>query len=398
MDKVKEWTNAFENNIRIVRKKLKIYDTELAEYDMMTPSDKAKNKARVLELRDNIKFYEEILAYYDNPDIQIEDEEIGDIVLSPIGMKSDSVVTEYGEFDVVYSKSKSDLIDEYYETIQNLNQLCRTDKANAALYKKQAEVLYFKYAIMIKNAPYLEKGEVQNQFLNAGTKKDYQKHINTYRINEKKSSNEDLERERLVSELHLLEDQLSNFSSNNSIEKNELRVNIASIKCDIANKLLNILTMNMDAEIALVKSQTVVGKFTDDYCAYLIAKIQADFLVNYKQAEIELYKNQIDYYDAELRLIALNNIPDEEMRDHFLNKEHKVEALLDKAYADLSGARKERLRREILHAYNVGSISAEEKDKRLYQLESYVVINEAVENEVSIYTTTVPSGEGPTLR
>lgn len=398
MDKVQEWLNAFENNIKVIRKKIKIYEKELDEYDFMIPSDKVKHKARIIELRESIKFYDEILDYYDNPQKIIEDEEIGNIILSPIGNNLEYVETEYGKFEVIYRKSKLDLIDEYYETIENLNQLCRIDKANINLYKKQAEILYFKYAILINNAPYIEKGEVQNQMLNAGTEKDYQKHINTYRRNDKEASNEDVERENLISELHLLEDQLSDFSSSNSIEVNELRVKITDLKVEISRKSYNILKIRKLSEIALVKSQTVKGKFTDDYCAYLISKIDSDFAVDCKLAEIELYNSMLENYDAKLRLIALNDNKDEKERAYLLKEEDSIENLLDKAYADLSNARRERLRREILHAYNVGSISNDEKYNRLKQLESYIVINEAVENEVSLYTTQKDLGDGPTLR
>ena len=398
MDKVQEWLNAFENNIKVIRKKIKIYEKELEEYDFMIPSDKVKHKARIIELRESIKFYDEILDYYDNPQKIIEDEEIGNIILSPIGNNLEYVETEYGKFEVIYRKSKLDLIDEYYETIENLNQLCRTDKANINLYKKQAEILYFKYAILINNAPYIEKGEVQNQMLNAGTEKDYQKHINTYRRNDKEASNEDVERENLISELHLLEDQLSDFSSSNSIEVNELRVKITDLKVEISRKSYNILKIRKLSEIALVKSQTVKGKFTDDYCAYLISKIDSDFAVDCKLAEIELYNSILENYDAKLRLIALNDNMNEKERAYLLTEEDRIENLLDKAYADLSNARRERLRREILHAYNVGSISNDEKNNRLKQLESYIVINEAVENEVSLYTTQKDLGDGPTLR
>lgn len=398
MDKVQKWLNAFENNIKVIRKKIKIYEKELDEYDFMIPSDKVKHKARIIELRESIKFYDEILDYYDNPQKIIEDEEIGNIILSPIGNNLEYVETEYGKFEVIYRKSKLDLIDEYYETIENLNQLCRIDKANINLYKKQAEILYFKYAILINNAPYIEKGEVQNQMLNAGTEKDYQKHINTYRRNDKEASNEDVERENLISELHLLEDQLSDFSSSNSIEVNELRVKITDLKVEISRKSYNILKIRKLSEIALVKSQTVKGKFTDDYCAYLISKIDSDFAVDCKLAEIELYNSMLENYDAKLRLIALNDNKDEKERAYLLKEEDSIENLLDKAYADLSNARRERLRREILHAYNVGSISNDEKYNRLKQLESYIVINEAVENEVSLYTTQKDLGDGPTLR
>ena len=60
------------------------------------------------------------------------------------------------------------------------------------------------------------------------------------------------------------------------------------------------------------------------------------------------------------------------------------------AESDLSRARKNRLKREILHAYNVESISLEERDAKLALLDSYVVVNEAVEREVSIYTIEEP--------
>ena len=70
----------------------------------------------------------------------------------------------------------------------------------------------------------------------------------------------------------------------------------------------------------------------------------------------------------------------------------------DIAFSDLSKARKDRLKREILHAYNVGSISKEDRDTKLSQLESYVVINEAVENEVSLYALGTTSEPGTMKR
>ena len=398
MDKVEEWLKTFHNNVRIIRNKLRIYYNELAQYDEMSPVDKVKHKDRVIELRELIKFYEDILEYYDNEDKKIDDEVIGDILITPKVQKTELIETEFGDFEVVFSKSKEELIDEYYEVMQNLSHLNRVDKSNAKTYKELSEKYYFRFALLIERAPDLRKGDVQNQILNAGTEDDYQMHINQYHSLKRIAQNIDVKREELISELHLLEEQLSNFTSNNSIDKNELRVKIADLKSKIAGYTGEKNKYDMLCEIALIKSQTVKGKIKDDYCAYLISKLDADDRVNREISNTEVFKYELEKNDAELRLLALSDNPDEEQRERLLKKGSNLEQMRDIAFSDLSKARKDRLKREILHAYNVGSISKEDRDTKLSQLESYVVINEAVENEVSLYALGTTSEPGTMKR
>ena len=57
----------------------------------------------------------------------------------------------------------------------------------------------------------------------------------------------------------------------------------------------------------------------------------------------------------------------------------------DIAETDLSRARKSRLKKEILHAYNTDSISLEERNAKLALLDTYIFITEDVEKEISLY-------------
>ena len=61
MNKIDQWTSTFEKYKKAVKTKVDIYSKELAEYDMMTPSDKVRYKGRVIELRKLIEYYDDIL-------------------------------------------------------------------------------------------------------------------------------------------------------------------------------------------------------------------------------------------------------------------------------------------------------------------------------------------------
>ena len=386
MNKIEEWTRTFEVNLQAIKSKLKIYTTELAEYDMMTPSDKVRHKERIIELRNKIDYYEDILSKYEDESIKIKDEILGDVFVSGEEKSKEVVETEFGDFPVVYNKSKEELMEEYYEVIQNLNQLKRTDKSNATTYKELAEQYYFRYALLIERAPMVREGVVQNDSISV-KEEDYQLYVNQYNLLKRLTFNLDEKIESLNSKVHLLEDQFMNFSNRNSVEKNEIKVEIADIKCNIASLKAEKNKYEMLSEQALIKLQTAKGIIKKDYCAYLIAKLDADDRVNRELSNIEVFKYEIEKNDAELRLLALSDNPDEEKRQQLLKVDASLEKLRDEAYVDLSKARKKRLKQEILHAYNVGSISHDEKENRLYQLESYIVINEAVEKEVSLYLT-----------
>jgi hypothetical protein len=386
MNKIDEWTNTFEANLRAIRSKIKIYFNELNEYELMIPSDRFRHKDRIIELRSMIDYYEDIISKYEDESIKLQDEILGDVYISGEIKSNEVVETEFGDFPVVYNKSKEELIDEYYEVIQNLNQLKRTDKSNLNTYKELAEQYYFKYALLIERAPFVREGVIQNDSLSV-EKEDYQLYVNQYNLLKRLVINLDEKIEELNSRVHLLENQYMNFSNRNSIEKNEIKVEIADIKCDIAAMKAEKNKYEMLSEQALIKLQTAKGVIKKDYCAYLIAKLDADDRVNRELSNIEVFKYEIEKNDAELRLDALSDSSDEVKRQQLLKTGASLEKMREEAFADLSKARKKRLKQEILHAYNVSSIAQEEKENRLRQLESYIVINEAVEKEVSLYLT-----------
>jgi hypothetical protein len=352
----------------------------------MIPSDRFRHKDRIIELRSMIDYYEDIISKYEDESIKLQDEILGDVYISGEIKSNEVVETEFGDFPVVYNKSKEELIDEYYEVIQNLNQLKRTDKSNLNTYKELAEQYYFKYALLIERAPFVREGVIQNDSLSV-EKEDYQLYVNQYNLLKRLVINLDEKIEELNSRVHLLENQYMNFSNRNSIEKNEIKVEIADIKCDIAAMKAEKNKYEMLSEQALIKLQTAKGVIKKDYCAYLIAKLDADDRVNRELSNIEVFKYEIEKNDAELRLDALSESSDEAKRQQLLKTGASLEKMREEAFADLSKARKKRLKQEILHAYNVGSIALEEKENRLRQLESYIVINEAVEKEVSLYLT-----------
>jgi hypothetical protein len=400
MNKIDEWTNTFEANLRAIRSKIKIYFNELNEYELMIPSDRFRHKDRIIELRSMIDYYEDIISKYEDESIKLQDEILGDVYISGEIKSNEVVETEFGDFPVVYNKSKEELIDEYYEVIQNLNQLKRTDKSNLNTYKELAEQYYFKYALLIERAPFVREGVIQNDSLSV-EKEDYQLYVNQYNLLKRLVINLDEKIEELNSRVHLLENQYMNFSNRNSIEKNEIKVEIADIKCDIAAMKAEKNKYEMLSEQALIKLQTAKGVIKKDYCAYLIAKLDADDRVNRELSNIEVFKYEIEKNDAELRLDALSDSSDEVKRQQLLKTGASLEKMREEAFADLSKARKKRLKQEILHAYNVGSIAQEEKENRLRQLESYIVINEAVEKEVSLYLTedsSTPNVEGSVKR
>ena len=400
MNKIDEWTNTFEANLRAIRSKIKIYYNELNEYELMIPSDRFRHKDRIIELRSMIDYYEDIISKYEDESIKIQDEILGDVYISGEVKSNEVVETEFGDFPVVYNKSKEELIDEYYEIIQNLNQLKRTDKSNLNTYKELAEQYYFKYALLIERAPFVREGVIQNDSLSV-EKEDYQLYVNQYNLLKRLVINLDEKIEELNSKVRLLEDQYMNFSNRNSIEKNKIKVEIADIKCDIAAMKAEKNKYEMLSEQALIKLQTAKDVIKKDYCAYLIAKLDADDRVNRELSNIEVFKYEIEKNDAELRLDALSESTDEAKRQQLLKTGASLEKMRDEAFVDLSKARKKRLKQEILHAYNVGSIAQEEKENRLRQLESFIVINVAVEKEVSLYLTednSTPNVEGSVKR
>ena len=112
MASLKEWKITFKKNIKAVQNKLKLYESELARYDVLIPRDKVMYKDRILDLRSRVDFYEDILYKYEHPEVVIKDEIIGDVYISGQINSKDVIETEYGDFPVIYDKSKSELIDE----------------------------------------------------------------------------------------------------------------------------------------------------------------------------------------------------------------------------------------------------------------------------------------------
>ena len=385
MTSLKEWNTTFKKNIKAVQNKLKLYETELARYEVLIPRDRVIYKDRILDLRARIDFYEDILYKYSHPEVVIKDEIIGDVYISGQINSKDVIETEYGDFPVVYDKSKSELIDEYYEVIQNLNSLKNTDKEHAQMYKGLAEQYYFRYAALIERAPLLRKGNVQNKFLNAGSPKDYQKYVNEYNLTKRMAISSDEKRESYISKLNELKEQIMNFSSKNSIEKNRLRAEMAEIKCNIVALTAEQNKYEMLSEQALIRIQAIKGKISKDCCAYLLSKLDSDDRVNREYANIDAFNAAIEKNDAELRILALQDEVDEEERATLVRHGETLERMKDVAESDLSRARKSRLKKEILHAFNTESISIEERNAKLALLDSYVVINDAVEKEVSLY-------------
>ena len=275
MASVKEWNTTFKKNIKAVRNKLDIYQKDLARYDMLIPRDKAVFKDRIMELRYKVDFYEDIIDKYNHPEEVVKDEIIGDVYISGQANSRDVIETEFGDFPIIYDKSKSELIDEYYGVIQNLNELISTDKANAKTYKGLAEQYYFRYASLVQRAPLVRKGIVQNKHLYAGTVDDYQKYVNEYNLTKRLAISADEKREKLVSKLHELKEQLMNFSSKNSIEKNRLRAEIAEIQCNIVALNAEQSKYEMLSQQALIRIQAVKGKISKEYCAYLLSKLDS---------------------------------------------------------------------------------------------------------------------------
>jgi hypothetical protein len=387
MSKLDVWKATFENNLRVIKSKVNTYLKELNEYDLMIPSDRSHHRKRILELRNKVNFYDDIISKYEDENYSISEELIGDILVSGDVDSNELVETEFGDFAVSYKKSKDELIDEYYKIIQNLNNLKRTDRSHTMKYKVLAEQLYFKYALLIDKAPLIRTGKVKNEIIDAGDEKQYQLHVNQYNILKRLAANLDERKESLISKVHMLEEQYMNYSNRNSIEKNELKVTIAGLKSDIANLKSNKNKYEILAEESLIRLQTVKGVIKRDYCAYLISKLDADDRVERELSNIEVFKYDIEKNDAELRLLALSDNPDEKKRQELLVLGAALEKMRDNAFKDLSEARRRRLKQEILHAYNVGSISLSEKNKRLYQLKSYIIVNPSVEKEVSLYLT-----------
>ena len=384
MNKIDQWTSTFEKYKKAVKTKVDIYSKELAEYDMMTPSDKVRYKGRVIELRKLIEYYDDILFKYEDDSIEIPDAILGDVYISGNESSNDVAETEYGDFSITYQKSKEELIDEYYEVIHNLNVSKKNDKNHVEKYKQLAEQLYFKYALLIERAPKIRTGIVHNEKLMVRDE-DYQLYINQYHLNRIHATNVDVEREKLVSKLNLIKGQYMNFSNINSAEKNALKVEMADLKSKIATLKAEKNKYDMLAEVSLLKAKTAEGVLKNDYCVYFIAKLDADDRVNRELSNIEAFKYDIEKIDAELTLLTITDNIDDATRQKLLNESSSLSKMKDTAYADLSRARKQRLKQEILHAFNVGSLSKEAKDEKLNQLEQYIVINEAVEKEVGLY-------------
>ena len=385
MASIKEWDSTFKKNIKAVQAKLDIYEKDLARYDALIPRDKVLYKDRILDLRKRVEFYDDILYKFKHPEEVIKDEIIGDVYISGQVNSKDMVETEYGDFPVVYDKSKSELMDEYYEVMQNLNQLKGSDKANIETYKGLAQQYYFRYAALIQRAPRLRKGNVQNAFLNPGTEADYQKYVNEYNLTKRLSIYADEKREVLISKIHELKEQLMNFSSANSIEKNELRAEIAEIQYNIVALTAEHNKYEMLSEQALIKIQAVKGKISRDFCAYLLSKLDSDDRVNRELSNIDSFNAAMDKNDAELRVLALSEDVDEEERTTLIRHGETLRRMKDIAETDLSRARKSRLKKEILHAYNTDSISLEERNAKLALLDTYIFITEDVEKEISLY-------------
>lgn len=384
MNKIDQWTSTFEKFKKAVKTKVDIYSKELAEYDMMTPSDKVRYKGRVIELRKLIEYYDDILFKYEDDSIEIPDTILGDVYISGNESSNDVAETEYGDFSITYQKSKEELIDEYYEVIHNLNVSKKNDKNHVEKYKQLAEQLYFKYALLIERAPKIRTGIVHNEKLMVRDE-DYQLYINQYHLNRIHATNVDVEREKLVSKLNLIKGQYMNFSNINSAEKNALKVEMADLKSKIATLKAEKNKYDMLAEVSLLKAKAAEGVLKNDYCVYFIAKLDADDRVNRELSNIEAFKYDIEKIDAELTLLTITDNIDDATRQKLLNESSSLSKMKDIAYADLSRARKQRLKQEILHAFNVGSLSKEAKDEKLNQLEQYIVINEAVEKEVGLY-------------
>ena len=384
MNRVQKFISEFERYLSAIRSKVNIYLNELAEYDMMIPAEKSQHRDRIIELRNKIDYYEDILFKYEDESLKIEDEIIGEAFIS--GQESTNTVqeTEFGDFPTVYVKSKNELIDEYYEVIQNINISKRNDRTNAEKYKELAEQTYLKYALLIKRAPQIGKEVVQDQSLMIN-EDEYQQYVNECHVKHMEAVNADVEKEKLVSEVSQLESQYMNFSNRNSIEKTELKIEIAELKKRIALLKSKINEAEVVSEKAMFRARTVEGYIKKDYCVYFLAKLDADAKVNKELSNTEIYKYDIERLDGELRLNALSDNPDEEKRQRLLSEQASFENLRERAFVDLSKARRQRLKQEILHAYNNGSISLEDKEKKLTDLESYIVVNEAVEQEVGIY-------------
>jgi len=385
MASLEKWNENYDNIIQVVRKKLQLYIKDISRYEKLIPRDKILYKDRIQELRDKIKFYQNVLYNDKHSELALEDEMIGDILVSANSKSKDMVETEYGDFPIVYKKSKQELIDEYYKVITNLNNSKKNDSENRKKYKDLSEKYYFRYALLVDKAPLIRKGIVQNQKLDPSTIENEQEFINEHVKNKRLAVVSDFNREELVSKSYELQEQLMNFSNKNGIEKNKLRIDLANLKCKIIELKKEHNNYEYLSSIALLKLQAVRGKFSKEYYAYLYSKLDAENDVNVELLNVEYYSAAIEKNDSELRLIALNSNTDEEKRSELLKKDDSLQQLKNKAESDLSKARKNRLKRDILHAYNVGSISLQEKIDKLSLLDSYIVINESVEKEINVY-------------
>ena len=234
MTSVDKWNETFDRIVEVVRKKLALYEQDLARYDVLIPRDKVMYKDRILDLREKVSFYEEVLDKYEHPETVTKDEIIGDVFISPYVKSKSMEENEFGTFPIIYQKSKQDLIKEYYDVIGNLNNLKFIDTNNKKTYKELSEQYYFRYAALIKVAPLVRKGVVQDSILDPGTAEEEQETLNICMSNKQYSRKTDYDIEELTSKLYELQEQLMNFSSKNGAEKNELKIEIAQLKCDIA--------------------------------------------------------------------------------------------------------------------------------------------------------------------
>ena len=108
--------------------------------------------------------------------------------------------------------------------------------------------------------------------------------------------NADVEKEKLISEVSQLESQYMNFSNRNSIEKTELKIEIAELKKRHEKQIVDIVTANEQRIRELAAYIIVNGEMTDRVYDKIEEELGIAFIIKTKREnDIQLTDSEIDY-------------------------------------------------------------------------------------------------------